>query len=50
VVEGAGRVNVEGEVCELRPWDAVRVAPEAVRCFEAGDEGLTACVGRGRGQ
>ena len=41
VVEGGGRVNVDGDVRELRQWDAVRVAPEVTRCFEAGDDGMS---------
>ena len=40
VVDGSGRVNLDGEVHELRVWDAVRVAPGTARCFEAGSDGL----------
>jgi quercetin dioxygenase-like cupin family protein len=40
VVAGSGRVLLDGEVHELRQWDVVRVAPEVVRAFEAGPEGL----------
>ena len=40
VVAGSGRVLLDGEVQELRQWDVVRVAPEVVRSFEAGPEGL----------
>jgi quercetin dioxygenase-like cupin family protein len=40
VVAGSGRVLLDGEVHELRLWDAVRVAPEVVRAFEAGPDGL----------
>ncbi|MEA2282595.1 MAG: hypothetical protein QOK21_3202 [Solirubrobacteraceae bacterium] len=40
VVAGAGRVLLDGELVELRQWDAVRVAPEVVRAFEAGPDGL----------
>jgi quercetin dioxygenase-like cupin family protein len=40
VVGGAGRVLLDGEVHELRQWDVVRVAPEVVRSFEAGPDGL----------
>ena len=40
VVAGSGRVLVDGEVLELRQWDTVRVAPEGVRAFEAGPDGL----------
>jgi len=31
---------VTGEVHELRQWDVLRVAPEVVRSFEAGPDGL----------
>ena len=31
VVGGSGRVKLGDEVLELRPWDAVRVAPSTVR-------------------
>jgi quercetin dioxygenase-like cupin family protein len=40
VVGGGGRVLLDGEVIELREWDVVRVAPEVVRAFEAGPDGL----------
>jgi quercetin dioxygenase-like cupin family protein len=40
VVAGSGRVLLGDEVQELRQWDVLRVAPEVVRAFEAGPEGL----------
>ena len=40
VVSGSGRVRLDGEIREIRQWDVVRVAPEVVRAFEAGPEGL----------
>jgi len=40
VVGGSGRVKLDDEVLELRPWDAVRVAPGTVRAFEGGPDGL----------
>ncbi len=40
VVEGSGRASLDGEVVELRRWDAVRVAPSTMRAFEAGPDGL----------
>jgi mannose-6-phosphate isomerase-like protein (cupin superfamily) len=40
VVAGSGRMLLDGEVLALRQWDVVRVAPEVVRSFEAGPEGL----------
>ena len=40
VVGGGGRAKLEDDVVDLQPWDALRVAPETMRCFEAGPEGL----------
>jgi quercetin dioxygenase-like cupin family protein len=40
VVAGTGRVLLDDSVLELRQWDVVRVAPEVVRAFEAGPDGL----------
>ena len=40
VVAGSGRILLDDEVQELRLWDVIRVAPEVVRAFEAGPEGL----------
>ena len=40
VVAGSGRVLLDDAVQELRQWDVVRVAPEVVRAFEAGADGM----------
>lgn len=40
VVGGSGRMKLDDEIVELRLWDVVRVAPEVVRGFEGGPEGL----------
>jgi mannose-6-phosphate isomerase-like protein (cupin superfamily) len=40
VVAGSGRILIDGEVRELRQWDVVRVAPETVRAFASGPDGL----------
>jgi mannose-6-phosphate isomerase-like protein (cupin superfamily) len=40
VLSGGGRVSLGDEVVEVRPWDAVRVAADTTRAFEAGPEGL----------
>jgi quercetin dioxygenase-like cupin family protein len=40
VVSGSGRVRLDDEVQDLRMWDVLRVAPEVVRGFEAGPDGL----------
>jgi mannose-6-phosphate isomerase-like protein (cupin superfamily) len=44
VVGGGGRMNVDGEVVELRQWDAVRVPPGSWRGYEAGPDGLELLV------
>jgi quercetin dioxygenase-like cupin family protein len=40
VVAGGGQILLDGEVLELREWDVVRVAPDVVRAFAAGPDGL----------
>ena len=40
VVSGSGRVRLDDEIVELRQWDVVRVAPNVVRSFEGGPDGL----------
>lgn len=40
VVGGSGQVLLDEETRELRQWDVLRVAPEVVRAFQAGPEGL----------
>ena len=40
VVSGSGRVRLDDEVHDVALWDVVRVAPETVRAFEAGEDGL----------
>ena len=40
VVGGSGRAKLDDEVIELEAWDALRVAPEVIRSFEGGPEGL----------
>jgi quercetin dioxygenase-like cupin family protein len=40
VVAGSGRVRLDDELHDIRLWDVIRVAPEVVRAFEAGAEGL----------
>jgi quercetin dioxygenase-like cupin family protein len=40
VVAGSGRIRLDDEVVELAQWDVVRVAPEVVRGFEGGPDGL----------
>ena len=40
VVAGSGRIRLDDEVREIARWDVIRVAPEVVRAFEAGPDGL----------
>lgn len=40
VLGGSGRVKLGGEILEIGKLDAIRVSPETMRSFEAGDEGL----------
>jgi mannose-6-phosphate isomerase-like protein (cupin superfamily) len=40
VVSGSGRLKVEDELFEVAQWDAIRVAPQAARQFEAGPDGI----------
>jgi mannose-6-phosphate isomerase-like protein (cupin superfamily) len=40
VVEGTGRIRLDDEIVDLKPFDLVRVAPGVVRAFEAGADGL----------
>jgi quercetin dioxygenase-like cupin family protein len=40
VVSGSGRMLLDDELLKLRQWDVVRVAPEVVRAFEAGPDGM----------
>jgi quercetin dioxygenase-like cupin family protein len=40
VVAGSGRVLLDDQLQDLQQWDLVRVAPEVVRAFEAGPDGL----------
>jgi mannose-6-phosphate isomerase-like protein (cupin superfamily) len=40
VLGGTGRVKLDDQIIDVRALDAVRVAPEVARAFEAGPEGL----------
>jgi mannose-6-phosphate isomerase-like protein (cupin superfamily) len=40
VAGGSGRMKLDDEIVDLRQWDVVRVAPDVVRSFEGGPEGL----------
>lgn len=40
VLAGTGRVKLDDQIFDVRALDAIRVAPEVARAFEAGPEGL----------
>jgi mannose-6-phosphate isomerase-like protein (cupin superfamily) len=40
VLSGSGRIKLDDDLVDLAPLDAVRMAPETMRCLEAGPEGL----------
>jgi mannose-6-phosphate isomerase-like protein (cupin superfamily) len=40
ILSGGGRAKLEDEIVELKPYDALRVAPDVTRAFEAGPDGL----------
>jgi quercetin dioxygenase-like cupin family protein len=44
VMGGSGRANLDGEIVELRPLDAIRLAPSVIRAFESGPDGLELLV------
>ena len=40
VLSGSGRVKLDDDILDLRPWDVVRVAPATIRGFQSGPDGL----------
>jgi quinol monooxygenase YgiN/quercetin dioxygenase-like cupin family protein len=40
VISGSGRLRVDDEIHELKPLDAVRIAPESKRALEGGPDGI----------
>jgi mannose-6-phosphate isomerase-like protein (cupin superfamily) len=40
VLAGSGRVRVDDDIRDVRPLDAIRIAPDSPRAFEAGPDGL----------
>lgn len=40
VLSGGGRIRLDDGEREVRPMDAIRVAPRVARAFEAGPDGL----------
>jgi mannose-6-phosphate isomerase-like protein (cupin superfamily) len=41
VISGSGRIKLDDDIVELAPLDAIRIAPEVMRQFEGGPDGLT---------
>jgi mannose-6-phosphate isomerase-like protein (cupin superfamily) len=40
VLSGSGRLRLDDEIIDIDTMDAIRVAPEVTRSFEAGPDGL----------
>lgn len=40
VIKGSGSILLDEKVIDLKLWDVIRVAPQVVRAFAAGPEGL----------
>ncbi len=40
ILSGGGRMKLDEEVVEIRARDVIRVAPQTMRAFESGPEGL----------
>ena len=40
VLDGSGRIKLDDEIRDVRPWDAIRVEPQVARAFSAGSDGL----------
>lgn len=40
ILAGTGQVKLDGEIADVQKLDAIRIAPEVVRAFAAGPDGL----------
>lgn len=40
VLSGSGRIKLDDEIVDIEVLDAIRVAPEVTRAFEAGPDGI----------
>ena len=44
VISGGGRIRLDEEIVEIGELDAIRMAPNITRAFEAGSDGLAVLV------
>lgn len=44
VTAGSGRIKLNDEILDVKQWDVIRVAPEVIRGFEGGPDGLELIV------
>jgi uncharacterized cupin superfamily protein len=50
IVSGSGRIKIDDDVVDLSQWDVITFAPQKVRAFEAGPDGLELlAIGFGEG-
>lgn len=40
VIAGSGRIKLDDDILDLKPYDAVRIAPGVARALEGGPDGL----------
>jgi mannose-6-phosphate isomerase-like protein (cupin superfamily) len=40
ILQGSGKIKLDDEVLDVHPRDAIRIAPNVARAFEAGPDGL----------
>jgi len=44
ILSGSGRMRLDEDIVDVKALDAIRVAPQVTRAFEAGSEGLSLVV------
>jgi mannose-6-phosphate isomerase-like protein (cupin superfamily) len=44
ILSGSGQAKLDDDIIELKPFDAIRVAPQTVRAMAAGPDGLEMLV------
>ena len=40
VLAGSGRIKLNSDILDLKPWDVVRIAPATIRGLQSGPDGL----------